>query len=63
MSLKDYYFDVSKPGALSGQYQFIKSLKVQGVDHDPNEVKNWLQQQEAYSLHRPFKKNSEEIKW
>ena len=54
MSLKDYYYDISKPGALSGHYQFIKSLKALGIDHDPDQVK--VQQQEPISFHRPFKK-------
>ena len=31
-------------------------MKAQGIDHDPDQVKDWLQQLEPYSLHRPFEK-------
>ena len=56
MDLRKYYYDVSKPGALSGQKQFLLSLREQGVEHDTKEVLEWLQNQEAYSLHKPIRK-------
>ena len=54
--LKDYYYDISKPGAFSGQQQFLRSLKSQRIEHDSKQVTEWLKKQEPYSLHRPLKK-------
>ncbi len=56
MDLKKYYYDISKPGALSGQQQFLRSLRNQGVQHDPDKIIEWLKNQESYSLHKPIRK-------
>jgi|688.fasta_scaffold79921_6 hypothetical protein len=56
MDLKKYYYDISKPGALSGQQQFLRSLRAQGVKHDPHNVIEWLKNEESYSLHKPIRK-------
>ena len=54
--IKDYYYDISKPGAFSGQQQYLRSLKSQRVAHDSKQVTEWLQHQEPFSLHKPLKK-------
>jgi hypothetical protein len=56
MDLKKYYYDISKPGALSGQQKFLRSLRDQGIQHNPNQVIEWLKNQETYSLHKPIRK-------
>ena len=54
-NIEKLYTNPSNPGAFSGQAAFIKSLKNKKIDKE--DVKNFLQSFEAYTIHKPIRKN------
>lgn len=59
--LKRIYYDFKKPGALGGIDKFYQNVKRRNKNITRNQVKQWLQGEEAYTLHKPvrrkFKRN------
>ncbi len=53
-NIEKLYTTPSNPGAFSGQAAFIKSLKNKKIDKE--DVKNFLQSFEAYTIHKPIGK-------
>jgi hypothetical protein len=54
--LERYYYDPSRPGSYGGSGNFLRALKRQSIEHDQNEVKEWMNNQETYTLHRPLRR-------
>jgi transposase InsO family protein len=54
--LKKNYMDASLAGSLSGLQSFYRALKSRGVKISKSKVKDWLQSQETYTLHKPARK-------
>lgn len=57
MELEKYYFDPTFPGSFSGYSSFSKGLKDNDIKIKQKDVKNWLLDQEEYTIHRPLRKN------
>ncbi len=51
------YTSLENPGSLSGVNAFYKHLKLKYKTIKLKDVKNWLQSQDTYTLHRPRRKN------
>ena len=48
------YFDPSHPGSFQGANKLHKAIKDEGKYTIPlSKVKQWLQNQESFSLHKP----------
>ena len=53
--IDNYYYDPSNPSSFSTFEKLYKQAKAQrGVE--PSTVKTWLEQQDAYTLHKPIRK-------
>ena len=50
--LKKIYYDLSDPRAYSGAHKILKKLK-----YEPEDVINWLEGQDSYTLHKLYRKN------
>ena len=55
MMLGDQYFDPQSE-AFFGSYQNLLSVAKKLKGAEPSKVKPWLEQQDAYTLHRPVRK-------
>jgi hypothetical protein len=51
--LKNLYTDPSFPGSFSGASSFIRSVKEINKKQNPQKIKEWLLEQETYTLHKP----------
>ncbi len=60
-SLKQQYFNVSKPGSFSSSGKLFHALKSTGQPVKQNQINEWLMTQDPYTLHRKalkkFKRN------
>jgi transposase InsO family protein len=54
-TLKTIYYDPKNKGAYGGLQRLWRSVKGKGYAF--SDVKNWLQDQDAYNLHKPARKN------
>ena len=53
--LEKIYFDSSHPGSFKGANKLNEAIKDEGKYTIPlNKVKQWLQNQESFSLHKPL---------
>jgi transposase InsO family protein len=50
------YLTASKPGAYSGRETFIRELKKRHKNINRADVISWLEQRDAYTLHRPMRR-------
>lgn len=50
--LSRIYYNLSDAAALSGYAQLLKEVKRRGLNINKNYVKNWLNKQEVYTLHK-----------
>jgi hypothetical protein len=50
--ISNNYFNPSKPGAFSGAASFIRTLKNDEIPFDGNQVLEWINDQEPYTLHK-----------
>ena len=55
--LAKHYWDVSQPGSLSGSENFYRALKSKNLPVTRQQVKEWLMSQDAYTRHKPIRKN------
>ena len=53
--LNETYFDPKHPGSFAGPYKLYQILKQIGKPTTYNNVRRWLQNQDAYSLLQPVK--------
>ena len=53
--LEQIYFDPAHPGAFAGPTKLFKILKKHNLNASMKEIKEWLQNQDAYSLLRPVR--------
>ena len=54
------YTNWKNPGLYSGANSFFMALKQKYKNVKLEDVKEWLQTQDTYTLHKPKKKNSKE---
>ena len=52
--LEKLYYDPKQPGSYSGYYGFRKTLRDEKIKN--KKLKEWLMDQETYTLHRPLRK-------
>ena len=53
--LEKIYFDPSHPGSFKGVNKLHEAIKDEGKNTFPlSKVKQWLQNQESFSLHKPL---------
>ena len=50
------YLNPGQPGSFSGLETFFRALKNEGQKPKKSKIKNWLLQQDAYTLHKPARK-------
>jgi len=55
MLLEDLYFDPLRESAYSSFEKLHNAAKQIGIEQ-PSDVKPWIEQQDAYTLHRPVRK-------
>ena len=60
--LEDYYEDPKNPGAFSGLNSLFLSLREKNKNLDKEFLKEWLKDQEVYTLHKPKIKKFERNK-
>jgi hypothetical protein len=60
--LEDYYEDPKNPGAFSGLNSLFLSLREENKNFDKEFLKEWLKDQEVYTLHKPKIKKFERNK-
>ena len=53
--LKENYFTISQPGAYSKPHKLYLILKTKGFQVGYHKLREWLQNQYAYSLNQPVK--------
>jgi hypothetical protein len=54
--LQERYLDASKPGSFSGLSGFYRALKKEGKPVNMKKLKDWMNTQETYTLHKPVRK-------
>ena len=54
--LKQQYVNPALPGSYSGYGSFSRALKSRGIVLKEKELKEWLQSQPVYTIHRPKRK-------
>ncbi len=60
--MEDYYEDPKNPGAFSGLNSLFLSLREKNKNLDKEFLKEWLKDQEVYTLHKPKIKKFERNK-
>ena len=55
-SLREIYKDIGGGGAFSGPHKIQEALKKKGIQLSLFKIKKWLQQEDSYSLFRPYRK-------
>ena len=61
--LEKIYFDPSHPGSFRGAYKLHKAIKDEGkYTISLSKVKQWLQNQESFSLHKPLCRSFHHLK-
>ena len=53
--LETFYFNPESPGAFSGPPKLKNILKKAGYDISIDSIRNWLKDQDSYSLFKPVK--------
>lgn len=60
--LKDIYYDPLNPASFSGPDKLFQYVKKRGrYDISKYKIRKWLQSQETYSMHRPYRRPQNRI--
>ena len=63
MLFRKIYFDPSHPGSFQGDNKLHEAIKDEGKYMIPlSKVKQWLQNQESFSLHKPLSRSFHHLK-
>ena len=56
--LSSVYYDSKRPGGFGGAERLYKDVKKEGkFAISRKEIKEWLMKQDAYTLHKPMRRN------